>query len=111
MEVYDGKVWLRPVFNSWRKLVERPREYQVSLTFHPVNDLSPPIIEIMDVNWRYPTKDGGWGCVPVLSVRACLRVRAMFSACAHSIPCLSISLSSVPFPSLHSFPASFRLPS
>ena len=34
-------------------LIERPKEYQVTLTFHPVNDLSPPIVEVLDVNWRY----------------------------------------------------------
>lgn len=34
-------------------LVERPSEYRVHISFPPPNDLSPPIIEIMDISFGY----------------------------------------------------------
>jgi ATP-binding cassette subfamily F protein 1 len=43
------------------ELIERPREYAVELAFKNVTDLSPPIIEVLDVHWRYKMKDGSWG--------------------------------------------------
>ncbi len=39
-------------------LAKRPREYVVSMRFPEVNKLSPPVIEVMDVSFRYNT--GPW---------------------------------------------------
>ncbi len=39
-------------------LAKRPREYVVSMRFPEVNKLSPPVIEVMDVSFRYST--GPW---------------------------------------------------
>ncbi len=39
-------------------LTKRPREYVVSMRFPEVNRLSPPVIEVMDVSFKYST--GPW---------------------------------------------------
>ncbi len=39
-------------------LAKRPREYVVSMRFPEVNKLSPPVVEVMDVSFRYST--GPW---------------------------------------------------
>jgi ATP-binding cassette, subfamily F, member 1 len=36
-----------------KELIERPREYVVHLSFPPVPALNPPVLEIVDVSFRY----------------------------------------------------------